>query len=300
MDYRARIKLLLSLPSYRMRLAFFIVLGGAIILTSYLVSDSFWKDILVQFAVVFIAVGLVDFVWDILGGDPMELRMVNAFSDFYTKLDHLHHSMAILSDIVDRNIGLDRIWPNRRAWASDSSEGLEAWKERVCQAKSVDIMSNTLWNGWFKDEGFRKRFFDSLARGVTARILIYDPNSNVLRLRAANEHDPTQGRQMRNEIESTLQMIVEGREGLKSAARKNLKVRLTTNHYHLAQIIRADDKMLVAVYMSSKSGSHALTFQLKGPYTVYFSTYMEQIEILWKDCKDIEDTDIRQLLTEAR
>ena len=300
MDYRARIKLLFSLPSYRIRLAFFVVLGGAMILASFLVTDLFWKDILVQFAVVFIAVGLVDFMWDILGGDPMEIRMVRAFGDFDDRLDRIHHSMVVLGDIADRNIGLERIWPNRRAWTNDTGEGLAAWKERVCQAKSVDIVSNTLWNGWFKDEDFRRKFFEGVARGMTARILIYDPNSNVLSLRAANEHDPTQGRQMRNEIESTLQMIVEGREALKSAARKNLKVRLTTNYYHLAQIVRADDKMLVAVYLSGKSGSHALAFQLKGPHTAYFSTYAEQVEILWKDGRDIEDTDIRQLLAEAR
>lgn len=310
MDYRARIKLLLSLPSYRMRLAFFVVLGGTMILASYLVSDPFWKDILVQFAVVFIAVGLIDFVWDFLGGTPIELQMTRALSDVDAKLDSVHRSMTVLSDIVDRNIGIERIWPNRRAWASDSFEGREAWKERVCQAKSVDIVSNTLWNGWFNDEGFRKRFFDSLARGMTGRIVIYDPNSDVLSLRAANERDPTQGRQMRNEIESTLQMIAKGREGLKSAARKNLQVRLTTNLYHLAQIVRADDKMLVAMYLSGKSGGHSLTFQLKGPHTEYFKTYMKQIDILWKDCKDsedcadeaqdVDDNAIRQILAEVK
>src|SRR3972149_6472397 len=140
-------------------------------------------------------------------------------------------SMSVLSDIVDRNIGIERIWPNRGVWATDPDDGPAVWKERVYQAKKVDMVSNTLWSGWFGHETFRTEFFKRLANGNSARILIYDPRSSLVGLRATDEQDPQT--QIRTEIKSTLEMIARGREGLNDVAKKNLEIRLTTSHYHL-------------------------------------------------------------------
>jgi hypothetical protein len=194
------------------------------------------------------------------------------------------------------NIGLERIWVNRREWEQNPVAGLASWKTRVCRARTVDIVSNTLWTRWFHDEAFRREFFANIAYGATVRILIYDPRSEVLRLRASDENDPGAGKQMRNEIESTLEVVVRDRAALDEAAKKRITVRLTNRHYHLAQIVRADEKMLVATYLSRKTGSAAPTFQLRGPETAYYSTYLEQIDSLWADGLEVSDEDIQEIL----
>ncbi len=326
MDYRARIKFLFRLAGYRQRLFFFMVLGIAMFLASFLVLDPYGKDIVAQFAVVFMAVGLIDFVWDFLGGTPIELQMTRALSDIDakldsvhgsvkvlsdielqmtrdfgevdSKLDSIHRSMTVLSDIVDGNIGIERIWPNRGVWELASVDGLAAWKERVCGAASVDMVSNTLYTRWFHGGAFRNELFGNLARGHTVHILIYDPLSEVSRLRAYHEQG-VEG-EMHSEIWSTLVSIARDRETLDDAAQRNLQVRLTTTFYHLAQIIRADDKMLITNYLAGKSGTPSPTFQLRGPDTEYFRTYQQQIETFWQGGREVNDDEFRQILAQGQ
>ena len=293
-----RVKLLLGVATYRTRLAFFILLGVTLVsLAILLESNPFWNNILIQIAVVFITVGLVDFLSDFLGGDPLELR-----------IDSVHRSMVVLSDIVDGNLGIERAWPNRRAWENDTVNGLAAWKEGVCQAKQADIVSNTLWTRWFHDEAFRTEFFKSLRRGTTARIVIYDPEATILITRARDEKDPGSASlkqkpiqtQMQNEINSTLEVIARERLKLDDAAKRNLQLRLTTEYYHLAQIVRADDRILVAIYLSGKTGSPSPTFQFKGPQAEYFRTYAEQIEIIWNRGREINEDALNRFLVESK
>jgi hypothetical protein len=296
MNYRERIRVLLSVTTYRTRLVFFVVLGGLIFIASFFVVDQVLREILRGFSLTFIAVGAVDFVWDILGGDPMELQMTRDFGNVDAKLDNIHRSMAVLSDIVDGNIGIERIWTSRREWEKDPDAGLAAWKERVCRARTIDFVSNTLYTKWLNDDGFRKDLFSNVTSGANVRILIYDPRSAVLKQRAFDELDPRKGGQMRNEIESTLEVVARDRSALDDAAQKRFHICLTDKHYHLAQIIRADEKMLVALYLTTKTGSSAPTLQLRGPATVFFSTYLKQIEELWADGLEVSDNDIQQIL----
>jgi hypothetical protein len=233
----------------------------------------------------------------------MEPDTTSMLSEINGKLDAVRRSTAVLADIVDRNIGIERIWPNRGVWEGDPSDGLMMWKKRVCQAASrVDIVSTTLWNNWFKDSKFQEEFFAGLARGNAARILIYDPDADVLERRAAHEKDPKG--EMRGEIKSTLKAIACHRETRDTAAkkkiRKNLQVRLTNSFYHLAQIIRADDRILVAVYLSGKAGTPSPTFQVRGPGTEYFQTYSEQIEILWSGGREVKETEFGSLAAEPQ
>ncbi len=85
MNFNKQIKNLWSIPSYRIRLLFFVVLGASAILGSLLTRDQYWQDILSNFAVTFIAVGLIDFIWDLLGGEPMETNMNHAFVEVNNK-----------------------------------------------------------------------------------------------------------------------------------------------------------------------------------------------------------------------
>ncbi|HKZ82600.1 MAG TPA: hypothetical protein VJ793_02960 [Anaerolineae bacterium] len=296
---KERIRSLLRQPLYRARLAVFMLLGVVLFLAALLVNPSLSvSSILIDFAIVFVAVGLISFMWDFLGGDPIELQITRHFSELHDRLDSTRLSMSVLSDIVDRNIGIERIWPNRGVWATDPDDGPAVWKERVYQAKKVDMVSNTLWSGWFGHETFRTEFFKRLANGNSARILIYDPRSSLVGLRATDEQDPQT--QIRTEIKSTLEMIARGREGLNDVAKKNLEIRLTTSHYHLAQIIRVDGRVLVTIYLSGKSGTPSPILQLRGPDTEYFKTYLEQIEILWRRGREVSDDEFRQILAKAK
>ncbi len=230
MNYNKQIKYLWGIPSYRLRLLFFITLGVTAILASLLMKGTYWQDLLSNFAVTFAAVGLIDFMWDILGGEPMEATMINSFGEVNHRIDTLNQSMSVVADLVNNHIGIERIWSTRRDWEKDSTDGLTTWKKRVCHAKQVDIISNTFYSPWAKDDGFWEDLFDSVNRGAKFRLLIYDPDSEILQIRSENEDDSKIGAtsEMKMEIYSTLKKIAKKINSLDNNVKHNFEVRLNS------------------------------------------------------------------------
>jgi hypothetical protein len=286
-----RFRQLAGQPAYRIKLAFFLVLSLAIFFASFLVDSSVWSEILLQFAVTFGAVGLLQLLWDFLGGEPLELRI----DEVRDEVREIQTSVSLLSDLVDGNIGIERIWADRRSWQSDAKDGLSVWQDRVCQAEQVDIVSNTLWINWMQED-HRKRLFKNIVGGARVRMIVYEPGSEVQRLRAKDEKDVPG--QMEAEIKATLLRLAQDQKALPAAARQNLQVRLTSESVHSAQIIRADDRMIVATYLSGKSGSPSPTMQLRGAESSYYRKYAEQIEILWERAKSSDDEQLDRVLRE--
>jgi len=296
-----RIKQLLGETTYRTKLAFFTLLGGLIILFAIVIEYPFWSNMLLEFAVTFGAVALIQFLWDFLGGEPMELRIgevqneiVYVRQSINAEIASLKQSMTLLADLIGGNIGIERIWQDRRTWQSDPMDGLSAWQARVCRATNAAIMSMTLWNNWMHQERFRERLFANITGGASVRILVYDPDSEILRLRAKDERDPPG--QMRLEIKSTLLKLAETWDSLGESVKNNLKVRLTTQTLQYTQIIRADEQMLVAIYLSGKSGGPSPTMQLRGPESTWFLKYLEQFEIMWRRGKPLNDDEFHKIL----
>lgn len=284
----------LEQPTYRTKLAFFLVLGITVVLLAILLQSRspFWSEILLEFAVTFIAVGVLQLLWDFLGGEPLDLRI----EEVKDEVRRVGQPITVVSDLIEGDIGIERIWKDRRTWRGDPVDGLKVWQARVCQARRVDIMSNTLWNNWIKQDEFRTKLFEHVAQGIAVvRILVYDPDADVLNLRSRDEEELPG--EMQVEIANTLRRLAEGLRDLSTSAGKNLEVRLTYQTLHLAQIIRADERMLVAVYLSGKSGGPSPALQFTGSGSSYFCKYDEQFEILWRRARPLDDARISQLLS---
>lgn len=293
MNYNKQIKHLWGIPSYRLRLLFFVVLGTTAILASLLIQDAYWQDLLSNFAVTFAAVGFIDFLWDILGGEPMEAAMRDSFAEVNQRIDTLNQSLSVVADLTNSHIGIERIWAARSDWESDDPDGLAMWKRRICQAQEVNIVSNTFKKPWTYDDSFWDELLESVKRGTKFKLLIYDPDSDILQIRSENEDDPNEETkeekitEMRMEINSTLKKITKKINSLDKNARKNFEIRLNSTYYQMAQIVQADKRILVALYLSKMSGSYAPTLQILGPSPL-FKTYTEQFDILWKAGKPFE------------
>jgi hypothetical protein len=290
MNYNKQIKHLWGIPSYRLRLLFFVVLGTTAILASLLIQDAYWQDLLSNFAVTFAAVGVIDFMWDILGGEPMEAAMRESFAEMNQRMDALSQSLSVVADLTNSRVGIERIWSERRNWETDKPDGISAWKKRVCQAKQVDIVSNTFYTAWAHDNNFLDELLESVNRGTKFRLVIYDPDSDILQIRSENEDDPKMEKtsEMKMEIHSTLDKIAKKINKLDKNARNNFEIRLNSRYYQMAQIIKADKRILVALYLSKKSGSYSPTLQILGPNSSLFEAYAQQFEILWAAGKSFE------------
>lgn len=64
------------------------------------------------------------------------------------------------------------------------------------------------------------------------------------------------------------------------------------------QLIRADELMLLAFYLSGKVEGDSPTVQLRGSKSAYFDTYAQQFNIMWRRGKPLEDEDFSQILEE--
>lgn len=101
---------ILKQPAYRIKLAFFLLLSIATISVAIaLPPNSLGRDILLEFAVTFGAVGILQLVWDFLGGEPTDV-LIEAVRD---EVASVKQSMKLLSDLLDGNIGIERIWTVR-------------------------------------------------------------------------------------------------------------------------------------------------------------------------------------------
>lgn len=301
MDFNKKIKYLWGIPAYRVRLLFFVVLGVSAILASLIVQNPFWQDLLSNFAVTFAAVGFIDFMWDLLGGEPMEAKMIYSFGEVNQKIDAINQSMSIMSDLVNNQIGIERIWATRRDWARDQNDGNEVWIRRICQAEKVDIVSNT-FDGWSKNEEFRKELLKSMNNRTKVRLLIYDPESSVLDLRSKHEKDFREGvvNTMKIEIKLTIGRFATLRSKLDSAEKDNLKIRLSQGYYHMAQIIRADERILITLYQSGITGSPSPTIQVSGLESKFFKLYENQFNILWNGYKDFDKGEGNKLISTVK
>jgi len=289
------IKQRLAAPTYRTKLFVFAVVGVALFVIALKVQNQIWHEILLNFSVTFLAVFLIQAVWGLVGGDPIE-----------TKIDAIQRSMTLIEDL-NKN-GIERVWPNRRTWERDNDMGLEAWQSWVCQAKEVCIVSNTFWNNWLHpkpddkpNDTFVDRFFKNITeRSASVRLLLYHPNSYIQRLRKLDEPGPEN--EMQGEIVESLKLFAEKFEAQTIEQKEKIKqrqqIRLTYKFLHYAQLIRADDRMLVALYLSGKSGSPSPTMQLLGFKSKYFLTYNEQFEILWERGMPLDLANIPKSLNE--
>lgn len=320
MKFFQQIGLRFRRPAFQIQYWSFGLLGIVVLLiaNSSPWPNKFWQDFLVDISVVFFGVALVQFVWDKLGGDPL------------TKM------MQVLIDVGEGNLGIERIWPKREIWMNDNEEGLIKWHKWVCKAKQVEIVSNTFWINWLEEEEFRKMLLKGIQKKDLFRLLIYDPESDLVRMRAADEKEiAIKGNfEMQNEIIKALKELAEGINSMGASSKqeiieqmensvgrwkeiqgmkegpekerkheemektsKGLEIRMTSRCLHFAQVIRADNQMLVTFYLSGKSGKPCPTMQLRGPRTEYFERYSEQFKILWRRGRALTFVDLEDLVS---
>src|SRR2546423_7001537 len=74
-------------------LVVFILMRIVIFLISLWIGNPFFQGILSNFLVTFLAVAFIQFLWDFLGGDPVESKFIN----LQNRLDSLKYALNMLT-----------------------------------------------------------------------------------------------------------------------------------------------------------------------------------------------------------
>jgi hypothetical protein len=286
-----RLVRLLADPVYRIKLLVFGLLGGVLVPLASITGDPLLRSTLLGLSVTIWGVALVQVLWDFVGGDPLSIAVKDVQQSLSLDRDLVLRSMRLLGDVVEGNLGIERIWPTRRAWLRDPHSGAAVWHDLLCTGQCIQVASMTWWSNWLNNPDVRRRFFDHIASSdASARLVLYDPDSEVARLRSRDEGEPSfrGALPMQLEIAASLRQLADELRRLPEPARARFEVRLTDRHPHPAQIIRVDDRILVAIYLAGSSGGSAPTLQLIGPSTG-FETFRRQFEILWERARPVTD-----------
>ena len=292
-----RIRHLSRQPANRTKYAVFVLLGLVLALFSLLISEPL-KTILIEFSVTFGAVTVIQILWEFLGGDPSEEKLENYHSELgkgitvigseiQSGFNRVQSQLRVVNDLIQYDLGIERIWPSRRVFRDEPSMGLKWWKERICASKDIAILSMTLWTDWMQDREFRAGLLRAAKKGAKIKLIVYEPGSGIQKWRAWAEEDS--GNEMVSEIRRTVDAIQKMRVLLPGDLKDNLEIKYTYEAHHFVQIFRGDDKMLIGFYLHGLDGLSSPTIYVCGKGKRFYEIYSDQFERLWRRGKPVGD-----------
>jgi hypothetical protein len=153
---------------------FFFIIGMLLLIPSYFMTapgkhGEFLTSTLQNVGLIALTVVIVDFLWGLVGGDPV--------SDSIVQLQHtlaeLRTSVRLLDD--SHRTGLQRIFA-----ASGAAGSAQDWMDRLKAASNlVDLMGYSL-HVWTKGEHFESTVARLARNGVRIRVLIMAPDNPEL------------------------------------------------------------------------------------------------------------------------
>ena len=240
-------------------------------------NDAFWSSFLLNLGIVVIAVTVVELLWKFVGGNPL-LEAIKL----------LQISTSLLKDI--EGSGIVRVHPKRQEWASN----LNNFLLYVASAREVDMMGNILRNNWTNNPDFMENLKSrTQEEQCKFRILLLDPNSDILEQRAKDEaiwnKDDEKEKaykisydRMRTEIIASLYQFETVKRELNEKNSQYLEIKVVNQSNIYCNIIRADDKMIVAKYLLSVRGGGAPIIEIYGRDTSFYKIFSNEFESMWK------------------
>lgn len=255
-----------------------------------------------------LTVGIIAFVWDVLGGDPI----TNAIRRFKKQL--------LLREIGFRDIKI--------RYSSGSESTFSEFQEKIDQGAQVDLMGLVLQREWFNNNKFTERCQAVLNGHKTCRFRIVLPlpfgsikdpgfsfdQSKNLYLRAFNEQigiksegsgehkGPIQEKvdnraiNMSMGIMYTLEALSDYYKRLDANKRDRLEVRVAVDPYINCSVLRINNYIYAINYLHKPGGKGTPTVEVEGTHTPLFKTYMQEFETVWRNsCQwDLEKNELKK------
>lgn len=261
----------------------FLLIGGLLLLISYLVSphppqgDSFLSGALSQAAFVLLTVTILNFLWALLGGDPIAKILSNLGNSTKLFNETLEQYNDLLRD--SREIGVVRIFTKSDALSSSD------WLELLRSTKNqVDLMGYTLF-AWTKGGYFEQEALKLLNRGVNIRILIMDEANPHFGSFIERPDLPFIESQVRTQQKHTKYVFENFNAQLRAMNPKppgSFEMRTICQGLAACHICRTDDKMTVNTNLYSMSPSFSPLIIIQGSDSPMFQSYLNEFSLLWK------------------
>ena len=230
-------------------------------------SNGFWSSITSDFAAAILTVVILQALWGLLGGDPLQ----NAIA-------RLSISMELIQDL--KGMGFLRFLQRREI---NLEERIEERASLARKAREFDLMGLTLWTEWFQDEELSKELVIAVKeREGTVRILLSNPDLNApatsLRLKTSGEKKKQ--KLFQGLLDSTTEQIKELLDQLSHDEKKRFVVKVTDDIIYCS-VIRMGNMMFVTNYTNHSVGNSTPAFQIGGEGTRVYEFYKREFDTMF-------------------
>jgi len=249
--------------SNRLLYGFFISLGAALLLCSYILNSKFplFADVIKDFGVVVISLVLIHLLWNIVGGDPLSEEISQL-----KKLNLLNQD----SDIS----GLTRL----HVKATDITH--DKWLKLIQNSRvQIDICANTLYDITDRVD-LLNALVERINAGIKVRLLLNSSDNPVWIYGVDYSHPNLET--MKQQMEYSWTKLNQLRESLPVSIKSNLSlVKLNKEQMHVA-LRRFDDQMFIVHYVYSARTSETPVYVIEGSDKPLFRFYIYEFEHLFE------------------
>jgi len=257
----------------RTRLAVFILLGASIFLLAiYVYTGNTSKDahdILIAFGVAITSVALLDAVFHLAGGNPIEQQI----GDLSAEIERLSSNIDVIEKAT--KLGILEVH-DCTANFGGKAEWLKVMKATNL---SMDLMGRTLYE-WVRAPELYNIVIDKIVRdNVSFRWLFMDEDN--IYINHLEEDGRPIGETIKNKIRPVADRLRSIRERVPTALQGKFEVRTFKNHPLYCSVLRIDEKYLITPYMHSVASRNSPLLVIEGRSTPWGIAYEHEFDLVW-------------------
>lgn len=242
-------------------------IGIAIFLISFIFIDfnthnwNIWiNQILVNIALIFFTIVALNYVWNLLGGEPQE-KLINK----------LNSSVCLLANSKDS--GLVDFATISGGYAKHSE-----WMQKLSSAKrEIDLMGYSL-HSWTYGEDFSDQILNLAKKGVKIRVMIMDENNPDFQAFI----NPSISSHSVEGIKAEIAQFQKVFEQVSSQLNENKPMFVKVMRGLIAsQFCRFDSEICITPYLYSVNTSESPLFVINGETTKLYTRYTKEFNSLW-------------------
>lgn len=233
---------------------------------SKITTREFLYNSLFNITFIIMTVVIVNFVWNLLGGEPIEQLLTK-----------LNSSVTLLKDSNDS--GLMRLISTSGDYGSHKD-----WMDKLASAKKqVDLMGYTL-HVWTRGEQFENKLEELIKNGVQIRIMIMSNNNPDFKsIINTNQISSLDLSTAKGEVDIVSKLITKLANKIKNQGYTgSIKIKTIENGIILNQICSVDSNMTVIPYMYSVNTSESPLLEIRDSESKLFKKYQMEFNRLWE------------------
>jgi hypothetical protein len=266
----------ISVPKWT-RNVLFLTVGIALVIASVLFQTKnhlSLQTIALNLGLVTIAVVLVELLWQLCGGTPVE----NQVSDLTRQIGRLSKAVDVIEN--SKRIGLDAVYDRLGNYGNQAD-----WINLINSSMdSVDLMGRTMF-GWTHSSDLRDVILTKVQRdAVSFRWLIMHKDNKYLPLLV--EEDKNIGAILLAKLDLVYKALLEIHKALPNDMKPRFQVRLFTHVPLYCSIFRVDDMHYVTQYLFSAASDNSPLYCVKGDAT-WPKFFAQEFTAIWETSEDL-------------